>query len=626
MCGISGLMYADSTLTVSPEDVKRMCRTLVHRGPDDEGFYFENNVGLGMRRLNIIDLHTGRQPITNETGSVWIVFNGEIYNFLELRSELEGKGHVFATHTDTETIVHAYEEYGDDCVQHLNGMFAFAIWDRDRERLLLARDRIGVKPLFYFVNERFLAFGSELKALLAYQEIPRSLDFSALDVFLTFEYIPAPLSIFRGIYKLPPGHTLVFQKGEIQVRKYWELKYNNCEIELKNAEEGLMTLLRDAVRLRLRSDVPLGAFLSGGIDSSAIVGMMVELVDQPVKTFSIGFDDPSYNELKYAKIVANTFGTDHHELVIQPDIVNLVEELIGFLDEPLADVSVFPTYLVSKLTKEYVTVALSGDGGDELFAGYDWYMAAKLDRTYRKFPEIFKKQWLPTLVQFFPPSAQKKGLINKCKRFVHGASLDPSLQHFRWNLYLTDRQKRVLYSKALKRELESRGPFSPFVEYLNRHHYADPLWQQQFADTKTFLVDDILVKVDRMSMAHSLECRNPFLDYRLVEFAFALPSRLKLNGFQTKYILKRCMAHKLPKAIQNRKKEGFSIPMKNWLRGELRPMLEHVLSSRKIKEEGFFNPDFVEKLKFDHLKGLSNNSHLLWSLMTFHIWKDRYLT
>ena len=557
MCGISGLMYADSTLSVNPEDVKRMCRTLVHRGPDDEGFFFEDNVGLGMRRLNIIDLHTGRQPIANETGSVWIVFNGEIYNFLELRSELEAKGHVFATHTDTETIVHAYEEYGDDCVNHLNGMFAFAIWDRDRERLLLARDRIGVKPLYYFVNQRFLAFGSELKALLAFQEIPRALDFSALDVFLTFEYIPAPLSIFRGIFKLPPGHTLVFHKGKVQIRKYWELNFTKGEIQTTTAEEELMTLLKDAVRLRLRSDVPLGAFLSGGLDSSTIVAMMVELVEKPIKTFSIGFDDPSYNELKYAKLVAKTFGTDHYELVLQPDIVNLVEELIGFLDEPLADVSVFPTYLVSKLTKEYVTVALSGDGGDELFAGYDWYVAAKLDRVYRKLPKIIKKQWVPALMRFFPPSKRKKGLINKCKRFVDGAELDPSLQHFRWNLYLTEQKKRVLYNKGFKEELEETEPFLPFSEYLDRHDLADPLWQQQFADINTFLVDDILVKVDRMSMAHSLECRNPFLDYRLVEFAFALPAQLKLKGLQTKYILKRCMAKKLPKAIWNRKKRRF---------------------------------------------------------------------
>lgn len=625
MCGISGMVYFDQNRPVLLEDLKRMCDAIVHRGPDDEGFFIDRNAGLGMRRLSVIDLATGRQPISNEDGRVWIVFNGEIFNYAVLRKELEGKGHKFSTNTDTETIVHAYEEYGEGCVEKLNGMFAFAIWDGRHRKLFIARDRLGVKPLYYFFNDRFLLFGSELKALLEYKEVPRDVDFEALDSFLTMEYIPAPLSIFKGIRKLPPGYTLILQDRKVEIQQYWDLRFNRLTGREEDLGQALFDLLQDAVRIRLVSDVPLGAFLSGGIDSSTIVCMMSECMDRPVKTFSIGFDDPSYNELKYARVVAKRFGTDHQELTLKPDVVHLVQDLVKYLDEPLADVSVFPTYLVSRLARQNVTVVLSGDGGDELFAGYEWYIADKIGRYYRRLPAAMRDRWIPWAVDRIPPSAKKKGFTNKLKRFVEGALLSDSLQHFRWSIFMMEEAKNQLYSEDLKRAVDGLDTSSRFTHYLDAFREADPLWQQQYADIKTYLVDDILVKVDRMSMANSLEARTPFLDYRVVEFAASLPSHLKLNGFRSKYLLKRSMASRLPAEIIHRKKEGFSIPMKNWLRQELRPLMEEYLSESRIRKEGLFNAPYIKKLKEEHLKGTANHAHRLWSLMVFEIWRDVYL-
>ena len=625
MCGISGIVYRDRERAVRQDDLRRMCQTMVHRGPDDEGFFVDRNVGLAMRRLNVIDLVTGHQPIANEDGRIQIVFNGEIYNFPELRVELESKGHKFSTNTDTEAIVHLYEEYGGDCVKKLNGMFAFAIWDGRDRSLFLARDRLGVKPLYYFLDDHALIFGSELKALLAYKEIPREIDLEALDIFLTAEYIPAPLSIFRSIHKLPPGHSLFFRNGKVSTTRYWDLQFNPVDGSEEDLSESLRELLKDAVRIRLISDVPLGAFLSGGVDSSTVVSLMSEIMDRPVKTFSIGFEDPSYNELQYARLVAEKLGTEHHELTIQPDVVHLVQDLIKYLDEPLADVSVFPTYLVSQLARRHVTVALSGDGGDELFAGYDWYVASKFASYYDQVPAFLRNGWIPQLVDRIPPSAQKKGLTNKLKRFVEGSLLPSSLQHFRWNMFATREKKNCLYSKELQGSVSPFSGYERFIEHFQSTEEADPLWRQQVADIKTYLADDILVKVDRMSMANSLEARSPFLDYRVVEFATGLPSHLKLKGFRTKYLLKRCMASKLPAPILNRKKEGFSIPMKNWLKRELRPLMQDLLSPTRLKRGGFFNAAYVQTLMTEHLAGVANHSHQLWSLMMFEIWQDSYL-
>jgi asparagine synthase (glutamine-hydrolysing) len=625
MCGIAGIVYHNQERAVDPADLQRMCHSLIHRGPDDEGFHIDRNAGIGMRRLKVIDLATGHQPISNEDGRLWIVFNGEIYNYPVLRKELEERGHRFSTHTDTETILHAYEEYGEDCVTRLNGMFAFAIWDRHQRKLFLSRDRLGVKPLYYALDKSGFVFGSELKALLECREISREMDLEALDRFLTFEYIPAPLSIFKSIKKLLPGHSLVYQNGKISIHRYWDLRYNKVDKSEDELATSLYSLLRDSVRIRLLSDVPLGAFLSGGIDSSTIVCIMSEIMDRPVQTFSIGFEEPTYNELSYARAVAKHFGTEHHEETIRPDIVGLVERLVRHLDEPLADVSIFPTYLVSQLARRNVTVVLSGDGGDELFAGYDWYVADKAERFYRQLPSFIRNRMIPSLVDRIPPSAQKKGAANKAKRFVEGALLPQALQHFRWNVFLTEDRKALLYSRTLKELLKDIDTYAPFLSYLSLFKEVDPLWQQEYGDIKTFMVDDILAKVDRMSMANSLEARTPFLDYRVVEFAMQLPSSFKMRGFQTKYLLKKAMRGKLPPQILHRKKEGFSIPIKNWLRQELRPMMEEVLSEERIRAEGLFNPAYVRKLKTEHLDGVANHSHQLWPLMVFQIWRSIYL-
>ncbi len=627
MCGICGIVKTDLNDLVEYGTIKKMCDTIIHRGPDDEGILIDAHVGIGMRRLSIIDLHTGKQPISNEDGSIWIVFNGEIYNFFELRVELEKKGHRFSTRTDTEVIVHAYEEYGENCPQKLNGMFAFAIWDKPKNLVFLARDRIGIKPLYYYFDRNRLVFGSEIKAMLEAGEIPKRIDLQALDNFLTFEYIPAPLSIFQDIKKLPAGYTLTFHNKNIRLKNYWELHFKtNGHAEMK-IQKDIRDLLQDSVRIRLISDVPLGAFLSGGIDSSTIVALMSRVMDRPVKTFSIGFEDSTYNELKYARIIAKTFNTEHHEFIIKPDAVELTENLLNYLDEPFGDFSIFPTYLVSKMAREFVTVVLSGDGGDELFAGYDTYIADKMYLRYLKLPPFLRNGLLKKMMNLIPPSSKKKGLINKVKRFVEGTALPEDLRHVRWMIFLQEAEKEQLYHPNMRSGIFEKDSYRFIRNHFQNiaYHKQDETNQQLYVDIKTYLVDDILVKVDRMSMATSLEARVPFLDYRFVELCASIPSHLKLNGRKTKYILKKSMEDLLPREILYRGKEGFSIPIKNWLKKELKPMMTDVLSAEKINREGFFDSQYVEKLKTEHIKGIKNHSHRLWALMVFGKWYELYM-
>ncbi len=626
MCGITGIIYRDRERPVQPEILQRMCDTLAHRGPDDAGWFVDRHVGLGMRRLSVIDPSTGHQPMASDDGQIQLVFNGEMYNYREVRHDLVGRGYVFTTQSDTETVLRAYEAYGEACIDQFNGMFALAIWDGHRQQLLLVRDRLGIKPLYYTVNAHGLMFGSEPKAILAYPEMSRAINIEALDCYLTLEYIPTPLSIFEGVQKLRPGHILRWRDGQVSDWAYWQLQPQPLKGSPPELAEQLVDLLRDAVRIRLMSDVPLGAFLSGGIDSSAIVGFMSEIMAQPVQTFSIGFDDPSYNELHHARAAAEHFGAEHHEMQVQPHIVDLVETLIQYLDEPLADVSIFPTYLVSQLARQTVTVALSGDGGDELFAGYDWYVASVLAQYYDRLPLRVRGHWLPYWLDRIPPTTQKKGLINACKRFVEGACLPAELEHYRWNIFLTEVDKQQLYSPALAASLSPMRAYTHLTSHLQAAGPCDALWRRQHADIRTFLLDDILVKVDRMSMANSLEVRTPFLDHRLVAFAAGLPRHQRLRGWQTKYLLKRSLAGTLPHHIRHRRKEGFSIPMKNWLRQALHPLLQEVLSPGRLKHEGLFHVPYVEQLKAEHHQGVANHSHRLWSLMMFEIWRDTYLT
>lgn len=624
MCGICGVTYFDRERNVLEHLVKSMCDVIRHRGPDDEGWITKRNYGIGMRRLSIIDLFTGRQPISNEDGSIWIVFNGEIYNHVELRNKLIKKGHKFQTKCDTEVIVHAYEEYGEECPKKLNGMFGFAILDLKKQILFLARDRLGIKPLYYYHDSKKFAFGSELKSILQVPNIPREVDLRALDLFLTFEYIPSPYSIFQGIRKLPPGHSLTLKDGRINIREYWDLDFEEKEIPEDELCEQLLELFQDAVKIRLMSDVPLGAFLSGGIDSSAIVAMMSRVMDRPVKTFSIGFKEDTYNESHYAQQIANHFNTEHHVEIIEPNALELAEKLVGFLDEPFGDFSIFPTYLVSKMARKHVTVSLSGDGGDELFAGYDTYIANKAGRAYERLPRLLRNAMHPILSRI-PPTEKKKGLINRAKRFVEGMELPADLEHTRWMIFLQEGEKNKLYSDDLQDTLNGSDSFEFIRNYFNRVNTSDPLNRQLYVDIKSYLVDNILVKVDRMSMATSLETRVPFLDHRFVEFSATIPSRLKLQGKNTKYLFKKAMGDVLPPQILNRSKEGFSIPIKNWLKEDLKPLMLEVLDQEKIKREGFFNTNYVEQLKKEHLSGKENHSHRLWSMMVFGIWQDLYL-
>ncbi len=624
MCGICGVTYFDRERNVLEHLVKSMCDVIRHRGPDDEGWITKGNYGIGMRRLSIIDLFTGRQPISNEDDSIWIVFNGEIYNHVELRNKLIKKGHKFQTKCDTEVIVHAYEEYGEECPKKLNGMFGFAILDLKKQILFLARDRLGIKPLYYYHDSKKFAFGSELKSILQVPNIPREVDLRALDLFLTFEYIPSPYSIFQGIRKLPPGHSLTLKDGRINIREYWDLDFDEKDIPEGELCEQLLELFQDAVKIRLMSDVPLGAFLSGGIDSSAIVAMMSRVMDRPVKTFSIGFKEDTYNESHYAQQIANHFNTEHHVEIIEPNALELAEKLVGFLDEPFGDFSIFPTYLVSKMARKHVTVSLSGDGGDELFAGYDTYIANKAGRAYERLPRLLRNAMHPILSRI-PPTEKKKGLINRAKRFVEGMELPADLEHTRWMIFLQEGEKIKLYSDDLQDTLNGSDSFEFIRNYFNRVNTSDPLNRQLYVDIKSYLVDNILVKVDRMSMATSLETRVPFLDHRFVEFSATIPSRLKLQGKNTKYLFKKAMGDVLPPQILNRSKEGFSIPIKNWLKEDLKPLMLEVLDQQKIKREGFFNTNYVEQLKKEHLSGKENHSHRLWSMMVFGIWQDLYL-
>ncbi|MBU4254220.1 MAG: asparagine synthase (glutamine-hydrolyzing) [Acidobacteria bacterium] len=632
MCGICGIFHSRTNEPVSRDLITAMCRVITHRGPDDEGLYIDGPVGLGVRRLSIIDVAGGHQPLDNEDGSMWAAHNGEVYNFPELREELKGLGHRFKTRTDTETVLHAYEEWGLEFASRLRGMYATAIWDGRKERLVIVRDRLGIKPLYYSLSaDGTLVFGSELKTILEHPEIERRVDAQALDFFLTLEYIPAPRSIFEGIHKLPAGHMLICSRNEFKVQRYWDLadiienSNDTPPASIPAVKEELRGRLMEAVRLRLLSDVPLGSFLSGGLDSSSIVALMHELGVSPIKTFSIGFEDQSYNESHHARRVAERFGTDHEEFIIQPKALELTEKLIRHLDEPFGDFSIFPTYLVSAMAREHVKVILSGDGGDEVFAGYEHYQAQKLSRLPLLSPLL--RLASPVLLAF-PPTDKKKGAWNKLRRFVQGLENGPSHRHLRWMMFLSGSGKRKLYAPDYIRALGGIQPVSgrqPFSDIYGALHKFDAVNGELFLDLHSYLVDNILVKVDRMSMAASIETRVPLLDHRLVEFAFSLPGRLKLRGGATKWIFKKTMEGLVPDENIYRPKEGFSIPIKHWLKTDLRELLLDQLSEDRLRRDGRFKPEAVRSMITAHFDGRENYSHQLWALLVYFIWKDTYL-
>jgi asparagine synthase (glutamine-hydrolysing) len=624
MCGIYGFAAARPDAPLGPPDavdrlLGRMDEALIHRGPDDSGTYHDTACAMGMRRLSIIDLANGRQPITNEDRTVWVVFNGEIYNYRALRAELTARGHQLATASDTEVIVHLYEERGAELVHALDGMFAIALWDRPRRLLLLARDRFGQKPLYYAETPGGLIFGSELKALLTHPDVPRTLSTAALSYYLSFGTTPPTQAIVDGVAKLSPGHLALWQDGRLQIRRWWDMRHiaaHNRPADEMEAALEVRHRVREAVRSHLVADVPVGAFLSGGIDSATIVGTMTELGVRPM-TFSIGFDDPEFDELAWARLVARHFGTDHHELVVRPDAWALASELVWYLDEPFADVSAIPTYLVAQLAREHVKVVLSGDGGDEVFAGYDRYPHA--------LAEARRYDWLPrparatfgVLAALLPDRAHGKNWLRHVSlearlRYVDGASLFPA-----------DLKARLLGARLVG----ALGAADPIEERARLLEEApgDRLARLLYYDTMTYLPLDILTKVDRMTMAHSLEARPPLLDHHLVEAVFALPSSLKLSHGRQKLVLKRAVADLVPPAILDRPKRGFGVPIRRWFRGPLRDAMVAVLTDERTRTRGHLDARFVRVLVDEHLSGRRDQSVRMWGLAMLEMWCRRFL-
>ena len=626
MCGIVGIVESDLNRPVLPEELGRMVRMLHHRGPDEEGSITLGGVGLGMRRLSIVDLSGGQQPFSNESDDIQLVANGEIYNFPQLRDELAGHGHTFRSRSDIEVLVHAYEEWGPAFLERLRGMFALALWDGRTRTLLAARDRAGEKPLYWTQTSRGLLLASEVKALLVRPDVTRELDLVAIDQFLTYEYVLAPRTILKGVHKLPAGHYLTYRSGVVEIHRYWDVAAIRVrDWQEDEAAEALREALRRATVSQMMADVPLGAFLSGGIDSSTIVAFMSEASLQPVNSFSMGFDDGTYNELPYARKVATQFKTNHRERTVTPDLEALFERLVIHLDEPFADVSLFPTFLVSQLAREHVTVALSGDGGDELFGGYDAYQAQDLAARYARVGDTFMPA-LAAVAAALPPTEKKKGLVNKFKRFTLGATQAPEdLGHYRWMVYLSPRAKRRLYTPTLIGELAATDVYSPVRRAIKRYGGDDLLNRQLYTDLSLYLADDILVKVDRMSMATSLETRAPFLDVDVMELAFSMPGHLKIRTGERKWILKRAMRGVLPERILTRRKEGFSIPMKNWLRQELQPLMRSLLTPDRIAARGFFDTGEVSRMVEAHVEGRENHAHTLFPLMVFERWCTEHL-
>ena len=611
MCGIAGIMSLDGRPVVT-EDVRAMCAAMVHRGPDDEGFFLGSEVALGMRRLSIIDLHSGHQPLSNEDGSVWVVFNGEIYNFPALRRQLVQRGHRFATQTDTEVIVHLYEDCGPDLVDHLRGMFAFAVWDERRKQLLLGRDRLGIKPLYYADLGGSLVFASELKAILTLPGIDPQLDWIAVNHLFSSLTTPSSQSIIRGVHKLEPGHVLMAGPNQgFRTSRYWDVSFEaNHRATVEELIEQLREKIEESVRIHMISDVPVGAFLSGGIDSSAVVAQMVRQTDRPVQTFSIGFRESSYNELPYARQIARTFSTAHHELVLEPDILDVLDDLVWHLDEPFGDSSAIPTYMVSRLAAQHVKVVLSGDGGDELFAGYDKYRVEQREQRFPRLPSSVRAT-LGLIGSRMPESM-------KGRNFIYHHSLSGWERYLDASTLFRMRAKGKLFQPEVFTELAKHDPWSDERAWLARGN-GSWLSAAQYLDLKSYLPLDILTKVDRMSMAHSLEARVPLLDHKLVEFAATIPPDRALRGGSGKQLFKAAMRSILPDEVIDRPKQGFAVPLSHWFRGRLEGFARDLLLSRQSVERGIFNQTYIKQLLGWHRRGRSLDLQL-WTLISFELW------
>jgi asparagine synthase (glutamine-hydrolysing) len=630
MCGITGWANLDAG-TPPPAGAREllhsMCERMLHRGPDSEGLMVSTGVALGMRRLAIIDLVTGEQPTWNEDQTVAVILNGEIYNYRELRAELEQRGHTFRSQSDTEVLPHLYEEYGAEMVQHLNGMFAFALWDARRRRLLLARDRFGEKPLYWGVFDQTLLFASEPKVLLAHPAVRSSLNLDALRQYLSFDYVPAPLTIYEGINKLPAAHTLTLTDGRIETRAYWCLSYETKQPAPSETEaaEHLQRLLADSVRMRLVSDVPLGVLLSGGVDSSTVAALAVRASTEAVKTFSISFAESSFDESFYARAVAKFLGTDHHEERLSANLAaNLVGEIGSWMDEPFSDPSLVPTYLLSRFTRKHVTVALGGDGGDELFAGYPMYRGHRWAENYAKVPRALRAGLIEPLVGLLPVKTKNLSFDYKATRFIAGTKYDPVARHHIWFGSFNPAEQKLLLTPEVISATDA-DVYRAARVMLAECDATDIVEQMQSLDTRLYLAEDILTKVDRASMAVSLEVRAPFLDHRVAEFVASLPANYKLRGRRTKYILKRAIKDLLPPFVARRGKKGFGVPVAEWLKGKLQPLARDLLSPERVRRAGVFNPEYVTRLLDEHERGVANHRKLLWTLLMFELWHESFV-
>jgi asparagine synthase (glutamine-hydrolysing) len=629
MCGIYGVLSQNCNGCARDDELARMGAVVEHRGPDDFGHYVGRGVALGMRRLSIIDVSGGHQPISNEDGTVWVVANGEIYNFQELRSELERKGHRFRTRTDTEVIVHLYEDFGPEFFRCLRGMFGLALWDTRRERLVLGRDRLGEKPLYVRRESNRLLFASELKAILQAESVPRRLNLLALQQYLQLGYVPAPLCLLEGFEKMLPGHYLVVERGRVEDRTYWDVPFGHID-NRSEAEwvEHIQAKLLQTVQMQLISDVPLGAFLSGGLDSSTIVAIMARLTGRPVKTYSIGYEgEHSYhNELDYAKIVAQAFRTEHHEILVRPEATELLPKLAWHLDEPVADSACLTTYLVSKLARESVTVILSGVGGDELFGGYRRYLGNSLMRYYRLLPDSLRRRLLPALLARIPQDRHSswKDYVRYAAAFVKSAESDPLSRYTSYvTLFTPQMQQELVCGEANDAKGLDTAAF--LHQFFERCRDSDTLSRIMYADLKASLADDLLAMTDRMSMAASIECRAPFVDHELVELACSMPSFLKVRGFSMKYLMKKAVAPWLPSAILKRKKRGFGAPIGAWLRKDLEPMVRELLSEDQVRRRGLFRWPVIQKLVADHSAQRRDATDHLFALLVLELWCQSYL-
>jgi asparagine synthase (glutamine-hydrolysing) len=622
MCGICGIVgKSDHAL------LGRMLDRLIHRGPDAQGEFIEDTVNLGIRRLRIIDLKTGDQPIHNEDKSIWIVYNGEIYNFKILKEQLERSGHRFYTQTDTEVIVHLYEEFGDDCVKHLRGMFVFALWDKNQKRLFMARDRIGIKPLYYTFKNNTLVFASELKSLLENRDFSYTVDYEALDNYLTFLYIPAPLTILKDVFKLPPAHTLSLRGSNLEIRRYWQLEFEHSENRSEaDYIERIRDILKEVVKIHMVSDVPLGVLVSGGLDSSTVVGLISRLVKYPIETFSIGFEErfASYNELEYSRLVSQIFNTRHHEIVLKPDIAKIIPKVVWHLDEPFADSSAILNYLITKEAKRFVTVGLTGIGADEIFGGYPRYLGAMFARYYEKLP-FFLRAGLKDFSGSISQSGKSRDVLGWVKRFLKSGTSYKDKRYLQWISYLDKQMKLSLYAGEF-REYYNRDK-KPYIQldYFNDLNLIDDLDRVSNLDIHTYLADDLLIMADKMSMANSLELRVPFCDHILVEECARIPFSMKLKSFKLKYLFKKAIKDLLPSQILHKKKQGFMVPLSDWLRLDLKALVLETLNKKSIEKRGYFNFTYINRLLDSHFEGKGIHTHRIWALLVFELWARQYL-